>query len=121
MTDKISLVEKFASFSDHWSPRVAAELNGQEVKLAKVQGEFPWHHHADADELFFVHRGRLRLELRDRVVELGPGEMFVVPRGVEHRPVAQEEAEIVMFEPANTLNTGNLTESAFTKRVLSRV
>lgn len=121
MTDKISLAEKFASFSDHWSPRVAAELNGQEVKLAKVQGEFPWHHHKDADELFFVHRGQLRLELRDRVVELGPGEMFVVPRGIEHRPVAEEEAEIVMFEPANTLNTGNLTEHAMAKPVLAKV
>lgn len=105
----IDLREKFATFSEYWSPRIVAELNGQHVKLAKIRGEFIWHHHDHEDELFLVHRGRLRMEFRDRVVELGPGQMIVVPRGVEHRPVADEETEIVLFEPAGTLNTGNVT------------
>lgn len=104
----IDLREKFAAFSAHWSPRIVAELNGQHVKLVKLLGEFVWHHHDAEDELFLVHRGRLRMEFRDRVVELGAGEMIVVPRGVEHRPVAPEEVEIILFEPAGTLNTGNL-------------
>lgn len=105
----IDLREKFATFSEYWSPRIVAELNGQHVKLAKIRGEFIWHHHDHEDELFLVHRGRLRMEFRDRVVDLGPGQMIVVPRGVEHRPVADEETEIVLFEPAGTLNTGNVT------------
>ena len=105
----IDLREKFAAFSEYWSPRIVAELNGQHVKLAKIRGEFIWHHHDHEDELFLVHRGHLRMEFRDRVVELGPGQMIVVPRGVEHRPVADEETEIVLFEPAGTLNTGNVT------------
>ncbi|HEU5186349.1 MAG TPA: cupin domain-containing protein [Gemmatimonadaceae bacterium] len=105
----IDLREKFATFSEYWSPRIVAELNGQHVKLAKIRGEFIWHHHDHEDELFLVHRGRLRMEFRDRVVELRPGQMIVVPRGVEHRPVADEETEIVLFEPAGTLNTGNVT------------
>ena len=104
----INLREKFASFSEHWSPRIIAELNGQQVKLVKFRGQFVWHHHEEEDELFLVHRGRFRMEFRDRVVELGPGEMIVVPRGVEHRPVADEEVEVVLFEPAGTLNTGNV-------------
>jgi mannose-6-phosphate isomerase-like protein (cupin superfamily) len=106
---KISIADKFATFSDRWSPKVVGELNGQQVKLAKLEGAFVWHHHADEDELFLVHRGRLRIELRDRApIELGPGEFAIVPRGVEHRPVADEEAEVVLFEPASTLNTGNV-------------
>ena len=116
----INLKEKFASFSEHWSPRIAAELNGQQVKLAKIRGEFVWHHHDHEDELFFVVSGRLRMEFRDRAVEVGPGEMIVVPRGVEHRPVAEVETEMVLFEPAGTLNTGNV-ENERTKRVLGRV
>jgi mannose-6-phosphate isomerase-like protein (cupin superfamily) len=104
----IDLREKFASFSDFWNPRIIAELNGQQVKVVKFRGEFLWHHHDGEDELFFVHRGRFRMEFRDRVVHLGPGEMIVVPRGVEHRPVADEEVEVVLFEPAATLNTGNV-------------
>jgi mannose-6-phosphate isomerase-like protein (cupin superfamily) len=104
----IDLREKFAAFSEHWSPRIVAELNGQHVKLVKLLGEFVWHHHDVEDELFLVHRGHLRMEFRDGVVELEPGEMIVVPRGVEHRPVAPEEVEIILFEPAGTLNTGNL-------------
>ena len=104
----IDLREKFAAFSEHWSPRIVAELNGQHVKLVKLLGEFVWHHHDEADELFLVHRGRLVMEFRDGVVELEAGEMIVVPRGVEHRPVAPEEVEVILFEPAGTLNTGNL-------------
>ena len=106
----IDLREKFATFSDHWGPRIVAKLNGQHVKLVKFRGEFVWHHHESEDELFLVHRGRFRMEFRDRVVELGPGEMIVVPRGVEHRPMADEEVEVVLFEPAGTLNTGNILD-----------
>lgn len=106
----IDLREKFATFSEHWSPRIVAELNGQHVKLVKFRGAFVWHHHENEDELFLVHRGRFRMEFRERIVELGAGEMIVVPRGVEHRPVADEEVEVVLFEPAGTLNTGNVLD-----------
>jgi mannose-6-phosphate isomerase-like protein (cupin superfamily) len=108
MPDKVTLTEKFAQFTDHWSPKVVAELNGQQVKLARLLGEFVWHHHEHEDELFLVHRGRLRMEFRDRTVVLEPGDLLVVPRGVEHRPVAEEEVEVLLFEPASTLNTGNV-------------
>ena len=104
----IDLREKFAAIDEHWSPRIVAELNGQHVKLVKFRGEFVWHHHDREDEMFLVHRGRFRMEFRDRTVDLGPGEMIVVPRGVEHRPVADDEVEVVLFEPAGTLNTGNV-------------
>ena len=106
--DKINLTDKLSQFDEHWSPRIVAELNGQHVKLAKVKGEFVWHHHENEDELFYVLKGRLTIEFRDGSVELGPGECLVVPRGVEHRPVAEEETHILMFEPASTLNTGNV-------------
>ncbi len=108
MNDKVSLRDKFASFDDRWSPKVVGELNGQQVKVVKLHGPFIWHHHDDEDELFLVHRGRLRMEFRDRVVDVMPGEFLIVPRGVEHRPVAEEEVEVVLFEPAGTLNTGNV-------------
>ena len=106
MLDRISLDEKFARITDHWSPRVIGELNGQHVKLAKFAGAFVWHHHEHEDELFLVHRGRLRMEFRDRTVELSAGDLLIVPRGVEHRPVADEEVEVVLFEPVGTRNTG---------------
>lgn len=110
--EKIVLAEKLAAIHDCWRPRIVAELNSQEVKLAKLSGEFVWHHHESQDELFLVVSGRLEMELRDatgeRTVTLGPGEMIVVPRGVEHRPVAPVETAIVLFEPAGTLNTGNV-------------
>ena len=106
--EKVVIAEKLASFSEHWQPKVVAELNGQQVKLAKFAGEFVWHHHADEDELFLVVAGRFRMELRDRTIELGPGELLVVPRGVEHRPVADAEVSVLLFEPAGTLNTGNV-------------
>lgn len=105
---KVTLAEMFARFSDHWSPKVVGELNGQQVKLVKFAGAFPWHHHEHEDELFLVHRGRFRMEFRDRTVELAPGDFIVVPRGVEHRPAADEEVEVILFEPATTLNTGNV-------------
>jgi mannose-6-phosphate isomerase-like protein (cupin superfamily) len=105
---KVALVEKFAAIHDHWNPRIVGELNGQQVKLVKIRGAFDWHHHDLEDELFLVHRGSFRMELRDRAIELTPGDIFIVPRGVEHRPVADEEAEILLFEPASTLNTGNV-------------
>jgi mannose-6-phosphate isomerase-like protein (cupin superfamily) len=106
--DKVTLASKFASFSDHWSPKIVGELNGQHVKVVKFVGEFVWHHHDDEDEMFLVHRGRFRMELRDRDIELRAGDFLIVPRGVEHRPVAEEEVEVVLFEPAGTLNTGNV-------------
>ena len=106
--DKINLTDKLSQFDEHWSPRIVAELNGQHVKLAKVKGAFVWHHHEDEDELFYVLKGRLTIEFRDRSIELDPGDCLVVPRGVEHRPVAEEETHILMFEPASTLNTGNV-------------
>ena len=105
---RINLDEKLARIDAHWSPKIVAELNGQEVRLARILGSFHWHHHEREDELFLVLRGRLRLEFRDREVTLGPGEMIVVPRGVEHRPHADEETAILLFEPAATRNSGNV-------------
>jgi mannose-6-phosphate isomerase-like protein (cupin superfamily) len=102
----VNLADKLALFSDHWAPRIVGELNGQHVKLAKLLGEFVWHRHADEDELFLVLRGELELQLRDRVVTLREGEFFIVPRGVEHRPVAAEEVHLLLLEPASTRNTG---------------
>ncbi|WP_435334455.1 cupin domain-containing protein [Haloarchaeobius sp. TZWWS8] len=107
--EPVSLDDAFAALDDHWSPEIAAELNGQAVKVARVEGEFVWHHHNDADELFFVRSGELRIEFRDRDdVTLEPGELLVVPAGVEHRPVAPVETELLLFEPAETRNTGNV-------------
>lgn len=106
--EKIDLAQKLSQFSEHWSPRIVAELNGQEVKVAKLQGDFVWHHHDREDELFLVLSGRLQMRFRDRDVWLEPGEMIVVPRGIEHCPVAPEEVHILLFEPAGTRNTGNL-------------
>jgi mannose-6-phosphate isomerase-like protein (cupin superfamily) len=104
---KINLAEMFTRFKDHWSPKIVGELNGQHVKLVKFQGEFVWHHHDHEDELFLVVRGSFRTEFRDRTVELHAGEFLIVPRGVEHRPVAEKEVEVLLFEPAGTVNTGN--------------
>src|SRR5215211_1223382 len=108
--DKINLRSKLDSFTDHFSPKIVAELNGQHVKLAKFVGEFVWHHHDREDELFMVVKGRFRMEFRDRHVWLEEGEILVVPRGVEHRPVAEEEAHVLLFEPATTLNTGDVRD-----------
>ena len=109
MIEKVSLREKLALFDERWSPKVVGELNGQMVKLAKLEGEFVWHRHEAEDELFLVVEGRLTLELRDGTVDLGPGEFAIVPAGVEHRPVAAGGVcSVMLFEPASTLNTGNL-------------
>ena len=105
--DKINLAEKLSRFSERWSPKIIAELNGQHVKLVKSLGEFQWHHHAHEDELFYVVQGWFRMDFRDRSVVLHEGEMIVVPRGVEHRPVAEEEVCLLLFEPASTVNTGS--------------
>ena len=104
---KINLGEKLSLFHDHWHPRIVAELNGQHVRLVKFQGEFDWHKHDGEDELFLVLDGQFRMEFRDRSVQLAEGEMIVVPRGVEHRPVADQEVSVMLFEPASTLNTGD--------------
>jgi mannose-6-phosphate isomerase-like protein (cupin superfamily) len=111
---KVNLAEKLATVDEHWRPRIVAELNGQEVKVVKVRGEFVWHHHENEDELFLVLKGALRIDFRDHSVDLGPGELVVVPKGVEHRPVAEEEVEILLFEPANVLNTGNVEHPELT-------
>lgn len=106
--EPIDLAEKLARIEEPWSPRVVAELNGQEVRLVKIRGTFVWHHHEAEDELFLVLAGRLRMDFRDRQVWVEPGQMIVVPRGVEHRPHAEDEAQVLLFEPAATLNTGNV-------------
>ena len=108
MVTTINLAEKFSRFTDRWSPKIVADLNDSHVKLVKVQGEFVWHQHAEEDELFIVVQGRLVIELRDGSITLGPGEMAVIPRGVEHRPVAAEEVHMVLIEPKATRNTGDV-------------
>jgi mannose-6-phosphate isomerase-like protein (cupin superfamily) len=106
--DKIVLAEKLSGIGEYFQPRIVAELNGQHVKLVKVLGEFVWHHHDEEDELFLVVSGTLKMELRDKTILVGPGECVVIPRGVEHRPVADAEVSLLLFEPAGTLNTGNV-------------
>lgn len=112
--NKTSLTSKFALIQEHWRPKVVASLNGQEVKLVKFCGTFPWHIHAHEDEMFLVWRGSMVVEFRDQRVELEAGELCVVPRGVEHRTIAMSEAEVLIFEPANTRNTGNVVDEQFT-------
>ena len=106
--EKINLKQKFSLFQDRWSPKIVGELNGQYVKLAKVKGEFQWHHHDDEDELFLVVKGTFTMRLKDGDLRIGEGELIIIPRGVEHCPVAEEEAHILLFEPKSTLNTGNV-------------
>jgi mannose-6-phosphate isomerase-like protein (cupin superfamily) len=115
--DKVNLREKFNLFTEQWSPKIVGELNGQQVKLVKFLGPFVWHHHDNEDELFFVVTGRFRMEFRDRHVWLEPGEFLIVPRGVEHRPVAEEEAQVLLFEPATILNTGNVRNERTKERL----
>jgi mannose-6-phosphate isomerase-like protein (cupin superfamily) len=117
---RVNIAEKFSKFDEYWSPHIAAELNGQYVKLVKVNGEFVFHHHEHEDEMFLVVKGRFRMDFRDRHEWIEEGEFIVVPRGVEHRPVAEDECWIVLFEPASTLNTGNV-ENEMTLRELDRV
>ena len=126
--NKINLQQKLSLFSDYWEPHIAGELNGQYVKLVKFKGPFTWHHHEQEDELFMVLQGRFRMEYReadgdaapDRSIWLEEGEMIIVPRGVEHRPVADEECHVMLFEPASTLNTGNIVDE-FTVRNLQQI
>jgi mannose-6-phosphate isomerase-like protein (cupin superfamily) len=128
--NKVNLLEKLSLINDHWNPRIVGELNGQYVKLVKFEGPFTWHHHENEDEMFLVVKGRFRMEFRDtdgdpnqnvlREIWLEEGEFCVVPRGIEHRPVADEEAHVLLFEPATTLNTGNV-ENEFTRQKLGRL
>lgn len=106
--DKVNLLQKFDLVTEHWSPKIVGELNGQQVKLVKLKGEFVWHQHEEEDEAFFVMKGSFRMELRDKVIVLNEGEMLVIPKGVDHKPVADEEAWVMLFEPVTTLNTGNV-------------
>ena len=112
--NKMNLDEKFGLFTDQWRPKVIAKLNGQEVKIIKVEGEFPWHRHEHEDEFFLVWKGAFRVEFRDRIVVLGPGDCVPVPRGVEHRTCADEEACVLCFEPTGVLNTGTISDKIFT-------
>lgn len=118
--EKINLVEKFSLFADHWNPKIAGELNGQMVKLVKFKGPFVWHQHELEDELFYVVKGSFDMEFRDKTVTINEGEFIIVPRGVEHRPHAKEEVQVMLFEPAATLNTGN-TENERTVKNLQRL
>ena len=113
----VNLAEKLATFAEHWQPRVVAQFNGHDIMVVKAKGEFVWHDHADTDDLFLVLKGRLTIELRDRNIELGPGELFVVPQGVEHRPVAREEVHLMILERSGTPNTGDPATAA-ERRVL---
>jgi mannose-6-phosphate isomerase-like protein (cupin superfamily) len=118
--DKVNISEKFSFFNEHWNPKIVGELNGQQVKLAKFQGEFIWHKHDNEDELFFVVKGSFIMELRDRNIILSEGEFLIVPKGVEHKPVAEKEVWIMLFEPASTLNTGNVIDDR-TKQKLETI
>lgn len=118
--NKVNLREKFSLFTEHWRPRIVGELNGQQVKLVKFAGPFEWHHHTDEDEMFLVIDGEFVMEFRDRKVQLQQSEFLIVPRGVEHRPVAEREVHVMLFEPASTLNTGNV-QSALTAAILERI
>ena len=119
--EKVNLAEKFALINEHWRPKVVGELNGQEIKLVKFQGEFPWHRHEAEDEMFMALRGSFRIEFRDKTIELKEGEFVIVPRGVEHRPVADKEVKVMLFEPAQLLNTGNIVDKKFTAPVGDKI
>ena len=118
--EKVNLTQKFSQIHDHWNPRIAGELNGQMVKLVKFKGPFTWHKHDDEDELFLVVKGSFNMELRYRTIALHEGEFLIVPRGTEHRPNAPEEVEVLLFEPASTLNTGD-QRNEFTKQKLEEI
>ncbi len=118
--EKINIENKLSLFSDHWNPRIVAELNGQHIKLVKLQGEFVWHKHDEEDELFYVLKGEFRIEFRDKIFNLKENEFLVVPRGIEHKPVAEKEVSVMLFEPNTTINTGN-NHGDFTKNNLDRI
>lgn len=118
--NKVNVEQKLSLFADYWNPRVVGELNGQHVKLVKFQDEFVWHKHDNEDEMFFVVKGQFKMEFRERTVELKENEFLIVPKGVEHRPVAEQEVSVMLFEPSTTLNTGD-TESELTKHILEKL
>ena len=118
--EKINLAEKLSGFNDYFNPRIVGELNGQMVKLVKFRGEFIWHHHDEEDEMFLVVKGSFDMHTKDRVITVNEGEFLIMPRGVEHKPVASEEVEIMLFEPATTLNTGNI-ENEMTRKELKHL
>ncbi|MEI6408951.1 MAG: cupin domain-containing protein [Bacteroidota bacterium] len=118
--EKVIVQDKLKQFSDHWNPRIVGELNNQHVKLVKFQGEFVWHKHDHEDEMFYVLEGRFNMEFRDKTIELNQGEFLIVPRGVEHRPVAEQEVSVMLFEPSTTLNTGDAA-SHLTRDTLERI
>jgi mannose-6-phosphate isomerase-like protein (cupin superfamily) len=118
--EKVNIREKLSKFADHWNPRIIGELNGQHVKAVKLKGEFVWHHHDHEDELFLVIKGKLKMEFRDKTVEVNEGEFIIVPRQVEHKPVADEEVEMLLFEPATTVNTGNI-DNERTRKILDKI
>ena len=118
--EKINLAEKFSLFTDYYNPRIIGKLNNQHVKAVKLKGEFVWHKHDDEDELFLVIKGRLTMELRDKIIEINEGEFLIVPGGVEHKPVADEEVHIILFEPATTLNTGDV-QNEMTRATLEKI
>jgi mannose-6-phosphate isomerase-like protein (cupin superfamily) len=118
--EKVNIREKLSLFNEHWHPRIIGELNGQHVKAVKLIGEFVWHHHDNEDEMFLVIKGKLKMEFRDRVEEINEGEFIIVPRGVEHKPVADEEVHILLFEPDTTVNTGNV-DNERTRKQLEKI
>ena len=118
--EKVNIEQKLSLFNDYWNPRIVGELNGQQVKLAKLKGEFVWHKHDHEDELFYVLKGVLKMEFRDKIVEINENEFLVVPKGIEHKPVADEEVSLMLFEPATTINTGN-TKNELTRENLERI
>jgi mannose-6-phosphate isomerase-like protein (cupin superfamily) len=120
MADKVNLEEKLSSFSDYWNPRIVGELNGQHVKLVKFKGEFVWHKHDNEDEMFLVVKGKFKMEFRDKTVGINENEFIIVPKGIEHKPVADEEVEVMLFEPNTTLNTGN-TRGELTRDTLEKI
>lgn len=119
--EKVNIAQKLSLFSDHWNPRIVGELNGQHVKLVKFQGEFVWHKHDNEDEMFLVVSGQFQMQFRDKTVELKENEFLIVPRGVEHRPVAAQEVSVLLFEPASTLNTGDAKSNDLTRHTLDSI
>ena len=117
---KVNLAEKFTKFNDYWNPRIIGDLNGQQVKAAKLKGEFVFHHHDDEDEMFMVLSGNLQMLLEDKTIDIGPGEFIIIPKGVSHKPIAKEEVHLILFEPASTLHTGNVVHE-ITKKKLKRL
>ena len=119
--DKVNIESKMSLINDHWNPRIAGELNGQQVRLVKFKGEFIWHHHEQEDELFYVIKGQFNMEFRDKIITVKENEFLIVPRGVEHKPVAEEEVSVLLFEPASTLNTGNIPRNELTRNTLEQI